>query len=53
MAGSLFGKRNGLGPELKESREGFCREGRGRSFHVEGTKTEKSLEPKAENLIGG
>ena len=27
--------------ELKESRESFCRRGRGRSFHVEGPKTEK------------
>ena len=27
---------------LNESREGFCRRGRGRSFHVDGPKTEKA-----------
>ena len=27
---------------LNESREGFCRSGRGRSFHVDGAKTEKA-----------
>ena len=26
---------------LNESREGFCRRGRGRSFHVDGPKTER------------
>ena len=30
------GKRDVLRLELKESREGICRRGRGRSFHVEG-----------------
>ena len=30
---------------MTESREGFCRRGRGRSFHVDGPKTEKALEP--------
>ena len=27
---------------FNESREGFCRRGRGRSFHVDGPKTEKA-----------
>ena len=31
-----FGKRNVLRFDLKESREGLCRRGRGRSFQVEG-----------------
>ena len=31
--------------QLNESREGFCRGGRGRSFHVDGPKTEKAWEP--------
>ena len=31
--------------DLNESREGFCRRGRGRSFHVDGPKTEKAQEP--------
>ena len=35
--------------ELKESREGFCRKGRARSFHVEGPKTEKEQEPSSGN----
>ena len=30
--------------DLKESKEGFCRRGRGRSFHVDGQKTEKAQE---------
>ena len=30
---------------MNESREGFCRGGRGRSFHVDGPKTEKAWEP--------
>ena len=29
---------------LNESREGFCYRGRGRSFHVDGPKTEKAVE---------
>ena len=37
-----FGKRNGFRLDLNESREGFCRRGRGRSFHVDGPKTEKA-----------
>ena len=35
---------------MKESREGFCRRGRGRSFHVEGPKSEKVREPTVESL---
>ena len=31
--------------DLNESMEGFCREERGRSFHVQGPKTEKAEEP--------
>ena len=31
-----FGKRNVFRLDLNESREGFCRRGRGRSFHVDG-----------------
>ena len=31
--------------DLNESREGFCRRGRGRSFHADGLKTEKTQEP--------
>ena len=34
-----FGKRNVFRLDLDESREGFSRRGRGRSFHVEGPKT--------------
>ena len=30
--------------DLNEFREGFCRRGRGRSFHVDGPKTEKARE---------
>ena len=29
--------------DLKELKEGFCQRGRGRSFHVDGLKTEKAL----------
>ena len=39
--------------DLKESRRGFCRRGRGRSIHVEGPKTEKAREPKEESLVRG
>ena len=38
---------------LNESREGFCRRGRGRSFHVDGSETEKVREPIVENLVLG
>ena len=48
-----FGKRNVLRFELKESREGFCRKGRARSFHVEGPKTEKAQEPAVDILVRG
>ena len=48
-----FGKRNVLRFEPKESRDGFCRKGRARSFHVEGPKTEKAEEPAVEILVRG
>ena len=35
---------------MKESREGFCRRGSGRSFHVEKPKTEKVREPTVGSL---
>ena len=43
-----LGKRNILRFDLNESRDGFCGRGRGRSFHVEGLKTEKAWEPTVE-----
>ena len=49
MAGYSFWKRNDFRLHLNESREGFCRRGRGRSFYVEGPKTEKAREPTAES----
>ena len=36
-----------------ESREGFCRRGRGRSLSAELPKTEKALEPKVKSLVRG
>ena len=39
--------------DVKESRAGFCRRGRGRSFHVEGPKTEKAREPAVGSLVRG
>ena len=39
--------------DLNESREGFFRRGRGRTFRVEGPKTEKAREPKVESLVRG
>ena len=45
------GKRNGFRLHLNESREGFCRRGRGRSFHTDGLKTEKAWEPIGESLV--
>ena len=39
--------------DLNESREGFCRRGRGRSFHVDGPKTEKARDPTMESLVRG
>ena len=44
-----FGKRNVFKLHLNESRESFCRRGRGRSLHVEGSKTEKAREPTMES----
>ena len=38
---------------MKESRDGFCRRGKGRSFHVDGPKTEKAREPTVESLVRG
>ena len=35
--------------DLRESREGFRQRGKGRSFHVEGPKTEKVWEPTEES----
>ena len=46
-----FGKRNVLRFDLNESRESFCRRRRGRSFHVEGLKTEKVREPTVQSLF--
>ena len=48
-----FGKRNVFRLHLNESREGFCRRERGRSFHVDGQKTEKAREPTMESLMRG
>ena len=43
-----FGKRNVFRMYLNDSREGFCRRGRGMSFHVDGPKTgEKKKRKKA------
>ena len=52
MAIVFFGK-NVLWLNLNESRDGFRRRGRGRSFHVEGPKTEKAQEPTVESLVRG
>ena len=38
---------------LNEPREDFSRRGRGRSFHVDGPKTEKAREPTVESLVRG
>ena len=51
IAGLLFWRKKCLDVWLKESREGFCRRGRGRSFHVEGPKTEKARESTVEHLV--
>ena len=45
-----FGKRNVFRLDLNESREGFCRRGRGRSFHGDEPKIEKAREPTVESL---
>ena len=41
-AGLLFGERNVLRLDLKESGKSFCWRGRGRSFRVGGPKMEKT-----------
>ena len=48
-----LGKRNVFRLDLNESREGFCRRGRGRAFHVDGPKTEKAREPTVLSLVQG
>ena len=48
-----FRKSNVFRLDLNESREGFYRRGRGRSFHVDGPKTEKAREPTVESLVQG
>ena len=48
-----FGKRNVFRLNLNESSDGFCRRGRGRSFHVDGPKTEKAREPTVDSLERG
>ena len=53
MGGLQFRERNIFRLDLNESREGFCQRGRGRSFHVDGLKTEKAGEPIADSLVQG
>ena len=48
-----FGKRNVFRLDLNESRESFCRRGKGRSFHLDGPKREKAREPTVESLVRG
>ena len=48
MAGLQFWEKKCFRLNLNESREGFCRRGRSRSFHVDGPKTQKAREPTAE-----
>ena len=43
-------KRNVLRLDLKECREGFFRKGKGRSFHVEGSKTKEKENRSTSNL---
>ena len=38
---------------MNESREGFCQRGRGRSFHVDGQKTDKAWESTVESMVRG
>ena len=47
----ILGKRNVFMLHLNESREGFCRRGRGMSFHVDGPKTEKARELAVDSLV--
>ena len=44
LAGLQFWEKNVFRLDLNESREGFCWRGRGRSFHVDGLKTEKAVD---------
>ena len=44
-----FGEINGFRLDFNESRERFCRRGRGRSFHVDGPKTKKVQGPTVES----
>ena len=46
-----LGKINVFRLDLNESREGFCRRGRGKSFHVDGLKTGKAREPTMESGV--
>ena len=48
-----FRERNVFRLHLNESREGFCRRRKKRSFNVNGPKTEKALEPTVESLVRG
>ena len=48
-----MGKRNVFKLHLNKSREGFCRRVRGRSFHVDGPKTEKARKPTVETGKSG
>ena len=48
-----FGKRNVFRLDLNESRAGFCRRGSGRSFHVDGPKTEMAWGTTVESLVRG
>ena len=38
---------------MNGSREAFCQRGRGRSSHIDGSKTEKAWEPTVESLVQG
>ena len=53
MAGLQFWEKWGFGVtfEQGQAREGFCRRGRGRSFHVDGLKTEMVQEPTMESGV--
>ena len=49
----LGGKKNIFRLHFSESREDFCRRGRGRSFLVDGPKTDKALELTNSGESGG
>ena len=51
LAGLQFCEKKSFRSDLNESRDGFCRRGRGRSFHVDGPKTEKAREPTVESGV--